>query len=538
MPKLIKWASIAAIVVALLVVMSALPIKDALDALEGWIDTLGVWGPVLFGLIYVVATVFMVPGSAITLAAGAIFGLVTGTIVASVSSVTGAALALLIGRYLARDRVEKMARGNAKFKAVDRAVSEGGWKVVAMLRLSPVIPFNLQNYLYGLTGINFWVCVLTSWVAMLPGTFVYVYVGYAGREGAEAAAGGGMDGGSIGKWVLLGVGLAATVAVTVYVTRLAKQKLAEHTEIETQPDDPATAKEPKMENEQHGWSGVIPIAAVAIVMVVLAITARANAGWLSDAVGGLFGSNAVELKEAHAEKPDGPTFDHAAFDTLLQRHVDDAGFVDYAGLMQDRQALQDYIASLGEADFDALGRDEKLALLINAYNAFTLELILENWDGGQLGSIKDIPSSERWTHERWKLAGKTVSLDGIEHEMIRPNFKEPRIHWAVVCAAYSCPPLRNEAYVGERIDQQLAEQADYVHTHPRWYEFLRPQGVKLTRLYDWYGDDFVQVYGSELDAVAAYTPSDDVDVMLQSGVKPSIAWIEYDWKLNDKENKP
>lgn len=296
MPKLVKTVSILLIVLAIFVIMSALPLKPALDAMEGWITSLGIWGPVLFGLIYIVATVFLLPGSVLTLGAGAIFGLVEGTIIVSISATTGAALALLIGRYLARKRVEKMASSYPKFHAVDRAVSEGGWKVVAMLRLSPVVPFNLQNYLYGLTGINFWVCVLTSWIAMLPGTFLYVYLGYAGRQGAEAAAGGG--GGDIGKWVLLGIGLLATIGVTIYVTKLAKQKLAEHTEIESEAEIPDDRKEDQMDHAtKNGWSGVVPVALVAVVMIALAITARANAGWLSDAVGGLFGPAAVELHE-------------------------------------------------------------------------------------------------------------------------------------------------------------------------------------------------------------------------------------------------
>lgn len=539
MPKLIKTISILLIVLAIFVIMSALPLKPALDAMQGWISSLGIWGPVLFGLIYVVATVLLLPGSVLTLGAGAIFGLVQGTIIVSISATTGAALALLVGRYLARKRVEKMATSYPKFHAVDRAVSEGGWKVVAMLRLSPVVPFNLQNYLYGLTGINFWVCVLTSWIAMLPGTFLYVYLGYAGRQGAEAAAG-GAGGADIGKWVLLGIGLLATIGVTVYVTKLAKQKLAEHTEIESETETTTDEKEEPMDNaSKSGWAGVLPIALVAVVMVALAITTRANAGWLSNAIGGLFGPAAVELKETYAENPDGATFDHSDFDRLLKSYVDEDGFVDYEGLLTERDALQAYIARLGEADFDALTRDEKLALLINAYNAFTLELILENWDNGQLESIKDIPGAKRWKHERWNLAGQTVSLDDIEHKMIRPNFKETRIHWAVVCAAYSCPPLRTEAYVGSRIDEQLAEQAEYVHSHPRWYVYKPETGmIQLTKLYDWYGSDFEQVHGGVLETVALYRPHENLEKLIQGGQAPSIGWIHYDWKLNSKGNKP
>lgn len=123
---------------------------------------------------------------------------------------------------------------------------------------------------------------------------------------------------------------------------------------------------------------------------------------------------------------------------------------------------------VGDADFEALGRDEKLAFLINAYNAFTLRLIL---DHRPLASIRDIPSSERWDAVRWVLAGRTVSLNQIEHELIRPNFAEPRIHFALVCAAVGCPPLRTEAYTGAELEEQLTDQSRYVHTHPRWFNY-------------------------------------------------------------------
>ncbi len=192
--------------------------------MEGWIEGLGLGGPVVFGLLYVVAAVLLVPGSALGLAAGALFGLVVGTITVSLASTTAAALAFLIGRYLARERIQKMIQRYPRFSAFDRAISAGGWKVVALLRLSPAIPFNLQNYLYGLTGIGFWTCVFTSWLTMLPGTLLYVYLGYAGRAGVEAAVG-GEGSRSPAEWAILVVGLLATVAVTVYVTRLARREL-------------------------------------------------------------------------------------------------------------------------------------------------------------------------------------------------------------------------------------------------------------------------------------------------------------------------
>ncbi|HUY31817.1 MAG TPA: VTT domain-containing protein [Pirellulales bacterium] len=224
----IKWGAVGLVIVGALVAARQLPVAAALDALEARIGELGVWGPVVFGMVYVLAVVLLAPCAALSLAAGALFGPVVGTLVVSLSSTTGAALTFLIGRYGARETVARTLRQYPKFDAVDQAISDGGWKVVAMLRLSPVVPFNVQNYLYGLTRIRFWPCVLTSWIAMLPGTMMYVYLGYAGRAGVEAAAQGERTR-TPAEWALIVVGLLATGGVMVYVSRLARKAMAQAT---------------------------------------------------------------------------------------------------------------------------------------------------------------------------------------------------------------------------------------------------------------------------------------------------------------------
>jgi uncharacterized membrane protein YdjX (TVP38/TMEM64 family) len=214
----------AVIVVSVLLLMGALPVGRFRQALETWIEGLGMIGPTVFALVYAVATVLLLPGSVLTLTAGAIFGLWTGFITVTVGANVGAGVAFLIARYAARGKVEEMAAARPKFKAIDEAISEGGWKIVALLRLSPAIPFNAQNYLYGLTNIRFWTCVLTSFLAMIPGTFMYVYLGHI----AGAAAVGDRQR-TPGEWVLLIVGLVATIVVTKYITKLARKKLDERT---------------------------------------------------------------------------------------------------------------------------------------------------------------------------------------------------------------------------------------------------------------------------------------------------------------------
>jgi hypothetical protein len=243
----------------------------------------------------------------------------------------------------------------------------------------------------------------------------------------------------------------------------------------------------------------------------------------------VLGPPAVSAAEAYSGAPATAIFDHSRLDALLRGHVDAEGLVDYAALGRESATLDAYVAALASAPFEKLGRDEKLALLLNAYNAFTLRLIL---DHQPVASIKDIPSGKRWDDRRWGLAGETLSLDQIEHEWVRPRFREPRIHFALVCAARSCPPLRAEAYVGDRLEAQLADQTRRVHSDERWVRFDAASGtLQLTKLYDWYGSDFLHAAPSVEEYVAAHEPS--VRAALGSGRRVKIRWLPYDWSLNE-----
>ncbi|MFW6106958.1 MAG: VTT domain-containing protein [bacterium] len=527
----ITWVSLALIVLSLLLLARTLPISELVSAGAESIDRLGVWGPLVYGLLYIVATVLFVPGSIPTMAAGAIFGLLVGVITVSIASTMGAMLAFLIARYLAREKVAEVAGRRPKFDAVDRAVGEGGWKIVALLRLSPAVPFNLQNYLYGLTQIRFWPCLLATWLAMLPGTFLYIYIGHV--AGAAIA---GQRERSIWEWGMLILGLIATAAVTVYITVLAKRKLAEQTELEDQESEQPEPQEADRRPEpapKSPWG-----AAAAAVLALLFLTAAVYAQWNTDRIEelltGVFGPPQVELSEAYQETGTGGNFDHSTYEELLKEHVRQGGWIDYESLKQDGEQLDRYIEAINTARFDALGRDEKLALLINAYNAFTLKLILEHYP---LDSIRDIPANERWEAARWQVGSHTWSLSQIEHEQIRPKFREPRIHFALVCAAVGCPPLRREAYKAERIEEQLEDQARYVHNHERWVRFEPEENrLHLTELYQWYKGDFKQMAGSLIEYVARHVPA--VERRLAGDEKVSIEWIPYDWSLNSTENMP
>jgi uncharacterized membrane protein YdjX (TVP38/TMEM64 family) len=192
-----------------------------------WVNGLGALGPIVFIAGYALAAVAFAPGSVLTLAAGAIFGLVRGTIFVFVGATLGAALAFLVSRHLARGFVEKRLAGNERFAAVDRAIGESGGRIVLLLRLSPVFPYNLTNYALGLTRVRF-VDYLVASIGMLPGTLLYVYYGKLAGDVAAAAGGHGMQRGT-GYYVVLGLGLAATIAVTAVVTRIARKALARST---------------------------------------------------------------------------------------------------------------------------------------------------------------------------------------------------------------------------------------------------------------------------------------------------------------------
>lgn len=198
-----------------------------LPAFAAWVDRLGVWGPVVFIVGYVVAVVLFVPGSLLTLAAGAIFGLVRGTIYVFVAATIGAAAAFLVSRHLARATIERRIAGNPRFAAIDRAVETQGRRIVFLLRLSPLFPFTLLNYALGLTRVRFEDYVVAS-LGMIPGTILYVYYGKLAGDVATLAGGGAVAKGP-GYYAVLVIGLAATVLVSTLVARVARQALAEAT---------------------------------------------------------------------------------------------------------------------------------------------------------------------------------------------------------------------------------------------------------------------------------------------------------------------
>ncbi|MCH8320591.1 MAG: TVP38/TMEM64 family protein [Acidobacteria bacterium] len=218
-----KWVLALLAVAFLLVFLYFLDVQELFQVALAWISDLGPWGPVFFIVFYILATVLFLPGLIPTMAAGVLFGVIRGTLLVSISSISGATLAFLIGRYLAREWVAAMIRGNQKFEAIDAAVAQEGWKIVGLTRLSPVFPFNLLNYAFGLTQVSLKDYFLASWIGMLPGTVMYVYIG--SLAGNLASLGSGERSRTPAEWALYGVGLMATVVLTLYLTRIAQRAL-------------------------------------------------------------------------------------------------------------------------------------------------------------------------------------------------------------------------------------------------------------------------------------------------------------------------
>jgi len=217
-----RLVALIAIVIALFLAMKFLPVQQWLRSFNDWVGQMGAAGIFIFIGVYAAATVLLAPGAILTIGAGFAFGLWKGFLAVSAGATLGASLAFLVARFIARAKIEAIAKGNEKFRKIDNAIGEQGAKLIFLLRLSPAIPFNLSNYFYGLTAVKFWPYVLASWIGMMPGTFLYVYIGIAGKAAVSAAAGGEAIKHGWQYWTFMGVGLAATVAVTVWVTRIAR----------------------------------------------------------------------------------------------------------------------------------------------------------------------------------------------------------------------------------------------------------------------------------------------------------------------------
>ncbi len=227
-PKPLPIARVLAGVVAV-VALAALGRQFGvfLDRFVEWVEGLGALGPAAFILGYVAATVAFIPGAVLTLAAGAVFGLGPGVVYVMIGATAGASLAFLLARSVAREAIARRLAGNPRFAAIDRAVGREGFRIVLLLRLSPVFPFNMLNYGLGLTNVRFADYALAS-IGMLPGSLLYTYSGFLAGDVVRLAGNAGPERGP-GYYAVVALGLAATIAVAALVTRTARRAIREAT---------------------------------------------------------------------------------------------------------------------------------------------------------------------------------------------------------------------------------------------------------------------------------------------------------------------
>lgn len=234
----------------------------------------------------------------------------------------------------------------------------------------------------------------------------------------------------------------------------------------------------------------------------------------------------------------------AAWDTLTARYVVDERWIDYEawhGTPADVAALSEVVDGFEAIDPESLARDDALAFWINVYNAVTVELILEHFP---VDSIKDIDGAgllgSPWKLERVTIGGRDLTLDEIEHEIIRPTFDEPRIHFAVNCASVGCPPLASEAYVGAQLDAQLDRVTRRALNDPDWVDLSECAGaygdgtIRLSKIFDWFRDDFGGDDGIR-DFLVRHRPDAAFRVRNTSC---GLSFMDYDWDLNDPPSAP
>ncbi len=259
----------------------------------------------------------------------------------------------------------------------------------------------------------------------------------------------------------------------------------------------------------------------------------------------------------HSESVAAEPFSYDDYGAALQEFVNQEGMVNYRGLKANPKKLREFLQALAQVrpeDYQGWQDPQKIALWINAYNALTLKAIIDHYPikvswfrslKFPRNSIRQIPGV--WKKLRFPVMGRQMTLDDIEHSTLRQQFNEPRIHMALVCAAMGCPPLRNEPFVGEKLDQQLNDQTRRFLADPQKFRIDRDRGrVYLSPIFKWFGQDFVKTYGATtkfssfthneravLNFIQNYLPKKEREYLFQGDY--SISYLDYDWSLNEQK---
>jgi uncharacterized membrane protein YdjX (TVP38/TMEM64 family) len=486
---LLKLGALAALLAAGAAAAAFTPLGDYLSR-EGIGEAIA-WlrgstaAPLVYIAVYAVATALAIPGSVLTLAGGAMFGVVWGTAYTTVAANLGANAAFGISRSLGRGGVERLA--GSRLEKLDRATENHGFRGLLTLRLIPAVPFNALNFGSGLTSMSWTTYAGATAVGIFPGTLVYTMFADALLAGSQEAS----------REALLRVLLSGGLLVLLSFLPTIVRRLGVRV--------PGTAT---------------------IVWALLG----------AQVVGGApIGPTAARAQTL-------PT--HHAFGHVLAEVVHQPS-VDYAALKKRRSGLDEYLGTLALVSPQAVASassEERLAFWINAYNACMLRLVIDHYPiekaGGLFARIKNSvagrPANSVWqipdvfTRPHCMVAGDERSQDEIEHEIIRP-MGEPRIHFAINCAARSCPPLWPEAYTAERLGEQLDRAVTRFIESAEHFR-LEGQTLQLNRVLDWFIDDFGGREGLRA-FLASYLPGAEAESVRDS--ETDIEFFEYDWTLND-----
>ncbi len=450
--------------------------------------------PLIFIAAYTGATAVGVPGTVLTLAGGGLFGPIWGTVFNYAAANLGANAAFVLARFLGRDGVRTLLRLRSEALArMDLAVERHGFRGILVLRLIPAVPFNALNFGAGLLSLRWRSYALATLVGILPGTAIYTFF-------ADALLQGSLETSRTAALRLLIAG--ALVLSLSALPRMLK----------------------RLRNRPSVGGGAMFTLALCLPLATLAHgQAQAPATQLA------------------------PLVDHGTFTTVL-RSVTQGSGVDYARLAAAPEELYAYLDDLARVDSAAIGqahRDDKLAFWINAYNACMLKRVIEHYPIQRSRGLRRLgniafrrPANSVWqipdvfTEPHCLVAGEVHSQDGIEHDIVRP-IGEPRIHFAINCAAASCPPLLPRAYEGHVLDDQLDARVRAFMDDSTHFAVERGEHgvvVRLNRVLEWFSDDFGGIEGLRR-FLAGYATGPIRAAIL--GEDTVLEFFDYDWTLND-----
>jgi uncharacterized membrane protein YdjX (TVP38/TMEM64 family) len=444
------------------------------------------WAIPAFILLYAVVASFGLPGTPLTLAGGALFGAVGGTFANWTGATLGATGAFLLARALGADAVRGLLGKHAS--ALNALGGHQAFGALVRLRLIPVVPFNALNFGAGLAGVRLGPYVASTALGIIPGTAIYTYFADALLAGVDGARGAAFTQLAIASGLLLALSFVPTL-----IKRLSAPRVA---------------------------------SAVATLV--------------------LCSASALDAQLSPRQVPNHATgtatrasVDHSGWTALLTAHVTD-GMVDYDAFATDSR-FPAYLALLDRTDARTLSRDERLAYWINVYNAYTVALINQRNERKSIRNINKvfgIPTKSPWAEPVVRAGGRVLSLDDVEHKIIRVEFGEPRIHVALVCAAMGCPPLRSEAYVAERLDAQLSEQVRrFLAQREKNRVDVAAKTVYGSPIFTWYREDFGGTLKGVGTFLAPYASDPASAALLRSG---DFSWVDtdYDWSLNIRRRAP